>query len=172
MKTATQFTIRDATEADWPAATELTRRAYSEFAFIMEPSAWEGLSGAIDSALSSDGPVERIVADAAGRIVGSVLLFPPAAQAYGELTGSSKVPELRLLAVAQDARGKGVGRALVKECVRRARLTGATELGLHTSRSMRAAMRLYLSMGFERVPERDFLPAGGEVVEGYSMALS
>jgi GNAT superfamily N-acetyltransferase len=172
MKTAAQFTIRDATEADWPAATELTRRAYSEFAFIMAPGAWEGLSGAIDSALSSDGPVERIVAVVGGKIVGSVLLFPPAVHAYGELTGSSKVPELRLLAVSQDARGKGVGSALVRECVRRARLMGATELGLHTSRSMRAAMRLYLSMGFQRAPERDFLPAGGEVVEGYRMVLS
>ena len=82
------------------------------------------------------------------------------------------MPELRLLAVSQDARGKGVGSALVKECVRRARLMGATELGLHTSRSMRAAMRLYLSMGFERAPERDFLPPGGEVVEGYRKLLS
>ena len=77
MTTATEFTIRDATEADWPAAAELTRRAYSEYAFVMEPVAWEALSSAIDSALASDGPVQRIVADSGGKIVGSVLLFPP-----------------------------------------------------------------------------------------------
>lgn len=172
MTTAPEFTIRDATEADWPAASELTRRAYSEFAFVMQPAAWEGLSNAIESALAAGGSVQRIVADAAGKIVGSVMLFPPAVQAYGDLTGTSNVPELRLLAVSLDARGKGVGRALVDECVRRARLMGATELGLHTSRSMRAAMRLYLSMGFERAPERDFFPEGSEVVEGYRMVLS
>jgi len=174
MTTAPEFIIRDATEADWPAVSELTRRAYEEFAFVMKPAAWEGLSAALDNALAShsDGLVEPIVADAGGRIVGSVMLFPPAVQAYGDLTGTSGVPELRLLAVSQDARRQGVGSALVKECARRARLMGATELGLHTSHSMRAAMRLYLNMGFERAPERDFQPPGGELVEGYRLVLS
>ena len=57
------------------------------------------------------------------------------------------------------------------ECVRRARSAGAHELGLHTSRSMRSAIRLYTRLGFTRAPERDFQPPGAELVEGYRLAL-
>jgi ribosomal protein S18 acetylase RimI-like enzyme len=57
------------------------------------------------------------------------------------------------------------------ECVRRARAAGATELGLHTSRSMRVAMRMYERMGFVRAPEYDFQPPGAELVEAYRLTL-
>jgi N-acetylglutamate synthase and related acetyltransferases len=165
------FTIRDATDADLPAIRALTRRSYEEFAFVMEPSAWEGLANSIEAALSSTDRRDRIVAESRGQLIGSVLLYPPAAQSYGELTGSSAIPELRLLAVAQAARRKGVAKALVEECIRRAKKMGAKELGLHTSRSMRAARHLYEKMGFIRAPERDFQPPGAEVVEGYRLVL-
>lgn len=165
------LTIRDATDDEWPAVCELTRRSYAEYASIMDPESWAGLSGAIDVALASAEPKERIVAYAGDALVGSVLLFPPSARAYADLGNSASSPELRLLAVAAEARGMGVGRALVDECIRRARRMGASELGLHTSQSMRVAMRMYTAMGFERVPERDFQPPGTELVEGYRLVL-
>jgi ribosomal protein S18 acetylase RimI-like enzyme len=59
----------------------------------------------------------------------------------------------------------------MEECVRRARRAGADALGLHTSRSMRAAIRLYERMGFVRAPERDFRPEGAELVEAYRLPL-
>jgi ribosomal protein S18 acetylase RimI-like enzyme len=60
----------------------------------------------------------------------------------------------------------------VEECARRARRMGATELGLHTSRSMAAAMRMYRRMGFVRAPDHDFQPPGAELVEGYRLPLT
>jgi ribosomal protein S18 acetylase RimI-like enzyme len=99
------------------------------------------------------------------------MLFPPAADAYGGLADEVPWPELRLLAVAPEARGLGVGQLLVDECVIRARRAGAAALGLHTSRSMRAAKRMYERMGFVRVPEHDFQPPGAELVEGYALRL-
>ncbi|HEY6829431.1 MAG TPA: GNAT family N-acetyltransferase, partial [Gemmatimonadaceae bacterium] len=77
-----------------------------------------------------------------------------------------------LVAVAPEARGRGIARALVEECIRRARVQGAKEVGLHTSRSMRAAMAMYADLGFVRAPERDFQPPGAELVEGYRLRLS
>jgi ribosomal protein S18 acetylase RimI-like enzyme len=60
---------------------------------------------------------------------------------------------------------------LVDECVRRAKASGAAELGLHTSKSMRAAIRMYERMGFVRAPEHDFHPEGAELVQGYRLRV-
>lgn len=163
--------IRDARADELPAIAELTRLAYREYATIMTPPAWAGLSSAIENALASDQSVQRIVAEENGRIVGSAMLYPPAANAYGDDVHSVSWPELRLVSVATEARRRGIARSLVNECVRRARAAGATEIGLHTSHSMQAAMRMYRSMGFERAPEHDFQPPGAELVEAYRLKL-
>ena len=165
------FTIRDARSEERDTIATLTHTAYAEYAKIMDPTAWEGLDSAVDAALASTDAIDRIVAVHDGTVIGSVLLYPPAAQAYSFTSERAAGPELRLLAVAPEWRGKGVGEALVHECVRRARASGATELGLHTSHSMRTAMRLYERLGFVRAPERDFRPPGTEVVEGYRLPL-
>ncbi len=148
----------------------MTRLAYDEFAASMEPKAWRALESAMNAVLDDPGAAECIVAEDDGRIVGSVFLYPAGAAAYrgGNVQPS---PEFRLLAVAPNARGRGVGRALVEECVRRSRATGATELGLHTSKSLTAAIALYEAMGFTRVPDRDFRPDGAELVQGYRLSL-
>jgi len=164
--------IRDARPEDLGAIRALTLEAYSQYATIMAPTAWAGLDRAVRAALDVRDPgVQRIVAEREGRLVGSVMLYPAAADAYGGLTAGASAPELRILAVAPDARGSGVGRALVEACIRRARESGATELGLHTSESMRIAADLYRRMGFVRAPEADFRPEGAELVEAYRLAL-
>lgn len=165
-----ELRIRDARPEDRDAIRALTLQAYEQYASLMEPEAWAGLSGAIRTGLEAEG-AERIVAERAGRLLGCVALFPPAADAYPGETGPASWPELRLLAVASEARGAGVGQALVEECARRARRMGASELGLHTSRSMAAAMRMYRRMGFVRAPGHDFRPPGGELVEAYRLPL-
>lgn len=163
--------IRDATDAERAAIRDLTLRAYAEYAEIMEPASWAGLSQALEEALASDAPVERIVATDGGQIIGSAMLYAAETDAYGELATRTTAPEIRLVAVAPEARGRGVAKALVDECIRRARAHGATEVGLHTSRSMRAAMAMYANLGFVRAPERDFQPPGAELVEGYRLRL-
>jgi GNAT superfamily N-acetyltransferase len=163
--------VRDAREDERDAIRALTLRAYAEYATVMAPEAWAGLERAVLTALASEERVERIVAERGGALVGSVLLYPPAADAYGGAVRRASWPELRLLAVAPEARGHGVGRALVDECVRRARRAGAAELGLHTSASMRVAMRMYERMGFVRAPEHDFRPDGAELVTAYRLPL-
>ena len=80
-------------------------------------------------------------------------------------------PVVRLLAVGPAARGLGVGRLLLDECLRRARADGSDAIGLHTSESMSGAMRLYDRMGFLRVPVYDFQPDGAELVKAYCLLL-
>jgi len=166
------ITIRDAVDDERAIIRELTLRAYAEYAKIMEPASWNGLSQALRDALASDAPADRIVADDDGQIVGSAMLYAPESDAYGAFVSASRAPEIRLVAVAPETRGRGIARALVEECIRRARVQGAKEVGLHTSRSMRAAMSMYADLGFVRAPERDFQPPGAELVEGYRLRLS
>jgi predicted N-acetyltransferase YhbS len=163
--------IRDAHEDERAAIEALTWSAYKEYTTAMTPTAWRGLEAALINALATDVPVDRIVAIVDGKLVGSVMLYPPAVDSYGNQAAQASVPELRLLAVALEARHQGVGRALVEACIERARQQGATELGLHTSISMQAAMWLYEEIGFVRFPDDDFQPEGAELVMAYRLNL-
>ena len=163
--------VRDARPSEREQIARLTLAAYHEYGSVMAPSAWAALEQAVHASLADDTGVTRIVAELDGMIVGSAALYAPDFAAYGTLASPTSWPEVRLVAVAPTARGKGIARALVEECIRRARLAGASVLGLHTSRSMRAAVRLYARMGFVRDPEHDFHPPGAELVEGYLLHL-
>ena len=80
-------------------------------------------------------------------------------------------PEVRLLAVAPEARGQGIGTALMKECIRRVRRLGISCLNLHTTDMMKVAMRMYEKMGFVRAPELDFHPAPSVTVKAFRLEI-
>jgi GNAT superfamily N-acetyltransferase len=163
------LSIRDARADELDAIRDLTLAAYKEYA--VQPF-WAGYRRALVATLDAEeGSVERIVAERAGTLVGSVWLYPPQAKAYVHGPVSASWPEVRLMAVAPSARGQGIGTALLQECVRRARRSGATTLGLHTHDAMQAAVRLYERAGFVRAPELDFQPPAGVLVKGYRLRL-
>jgi GNAT superfamily N-acetyltransferase len=162
--------IRDARPSDGKAIEAVTLAAYQQYAALM-PELWEGYRQNILATLAAAQPDTQIVAEEDGRIVGSVLLYP-AGTVFARPGGGSATlvsPEVRLLAVDPEARGKGVGAALMQACVARARESGTSNLTLHTTEIMQAAMRLYERMGFVRAPELDFEPAPGVVVKGYRL---
>jgi ribosomal protein S18 acetylase RimI-like enzyme len=64
--------------------------------------------------------------------------------------------ELHLLCVKPDARGGGIGEALVRAALDRAKAEGARGVVLWTQPTMAAAQRLYRRCGFERDPAADF----------------
>ncbi|MDQ2668326.1 MAG: GNAT family N-acetyltransferase [Gemmatimonadota bacterium] len=171
MDAAPPIIVRAARGEDRAVIRDLTLAAYGQYATVMEPSAWSGLRQAIEAALAVDHGAQQLVAERSGEIVGSVLLFPPSADAYGDLGPRVRWPEIRALAVAPSARGLGVARLLVNECIRRAREAGADAIGLHTSPSMRDAIRLYEKFGFARDPALDIDVEGSEPIQAYRRAL-
>lgn len=174
MVNETGFRIRTATEADRDAIQDISIAAYSQYAQVMPQYAWDSYKENILEATANVGrPAEQIVAEMDGDIVGSVLIFP-AGSVMGEADNEvfrRNWPEIRLLAVAPSARGKGIGAALTQECIRRARESGVSTITLHTLDMMPDAMRMYEKLGFVRMPELDFYPEPEVVVKGYRYDL-
>ena len=164
--------VREARPGDEAAIQAVTLAAYEQYAAHMGRH-WDAYRRNILDTLAAGGPAQRLVAERAGTIVGSVILYPPGAAGFTSERRpiAAEWPEVRLLAVDPSTRGSGIGLRLMHACVERARAAGAAALALHTTDMMAAAVRLYARMGFERAPEIDFQPAPGIIVKGFLLAL-
>ncbi|MFI9340607.1 GNAT family N-acetyltransferase [Streptomyces sp. NPDC052773] len=101
------------------------------------------------------GPADHLVAELDGRVVGYIRLGFPT-----PLPSNAHVRQIRGLAVAEEARGKGVGRALLRAAVEDARARGFRRITLRVLGHNAPARALYASEGFvvEGVqPEEFFL---------------
>jgi len=166
--------IRSARPADRPAVEAVTLAAYEQYAALVPPQLWREYRRNIVDTLADATPDITIVAEAEGTLMGSVLLYPAGAEMVepGQGTPSRLAyPEVRLLAVAPWARGRGVGRGLMDECIRRTRASGTTVLTLHTNDLMSVAMQLYERMGFVRATDLDLEVAPGVLAKGYRLDL-
>jgi ribosomal-protein-alanine N-acetyltransferase len=130
MLATSELSIRPIEASDSAFVSELGRAAFSEYS----PNAAREVA-------SMAGRGRTFVAALGAKAVGFVVL---------ELQGDG-VAHVSALAVAEAARGRGVGRSLLGRAEDAAREAGATELALVTADGNLAALELFLRSGFRRV---------------------
>ena len=133
--------------------------------------------------LPADGSYRPVLRNAAGRAaeaellvaldedepVGTVTVVRPGGS-YSEIAREGEL-EFRMLAVSPQAAGRGIGRALVRAVFERARAERCGRVVLCVQDKAAVPRRLYESMGFRRLPERDWSPTAGIDLLGYYLDL-
>ncbi|MCX4764883.1 GNAT family N-acetyltransferase [Streptomyces sp. NBC_01275] len=148
--------IRRAAPDEYPALGEITAQAYLEDGLLDFGESDEYL-GELRNVARRAAAAEVLVAVAGDALLGGVA-FVSSGGPMADIARSGEA-EIRMLAVAREARGRGAGEALVRACLDRARATaGCTAVVLSTQRTMRTAHRIYERLGFVRTPERDWNP--------------
>lgn len=162
----TQATIRPARTDDLAAIGRLTVTAYLD-----EQLAPQEYAATLADVAHRARHTEILVAvDEQDAPLGAVALVLGGGP-YAELAVAEDEAEFRMLAVSAHARGKGVGTALIQECLTRARAAGKRRMVISTGARMGAAHRRYEALGFHRAPELDWSPLPGERLLGYVLNL-
>jgi len=125
--------------ADQEAFAELNRAWLTEYGLLEAPDERQ-LVNPVQEIIGPGGQI--FLARRNGEVVGTCAVLPHEAD----------VLELVKLAVAPGAQGLGLGRRLVEACLAFARDRGARRVVLLSNSRLGAALRLYESLGFQRLP--------------------
>ncbi|WP_280340393.1 GNAT family N-acetyltransferase [Nocardia neocaledoniensis] len=159
--------LRTATPDDYTAVDELTVQVYVGDGYI-DPD--DGYVRELGDVAHRAAAAEVLVAVHEDRIVGSLTVAAPGTP-YAEIARPGEL-EFRMLAVSKDARGLGVGTALVRAVIDEARAGGYDAVALTTMGTMVDAHRIYKRLGFVGVPERDWATDDGLPLYVMRLALS
>ena len=153
-------TVRVARPDDQDAAGALTAEAYQADRLLLPEDPYE--EELRDARRRASEAVLLVAAvptgDGREAVVGSLTLAPYGSS-YAEVAEPDEV-ELRMLAVAPEARRRGVAEHLMHAALREAVAGGARRVVLSTLDEMTTAQRLYGRLGFEAQPDRDWGHAG------------
>jgi putative acetyltransferase len=128
--------IRSGSDADAAAAAAVVRQVLAEHGLRFEPRDADVL--APEARFAAGGGAFFVAVDAADRVVGTAGLLRT-----GPASG-----EVRKMFLLPEARGRGVGRALLDAVLEAARDRGMEQLTLTTRRRFDRAIRLYERAGF------------------------
>ncbi|GJM29000.1 MAG: hypothetical protein DHS20C17_16350 [Cyclobacteriaceae bacterium] len=158
---AASFEIRNARPSEFVSTGQMMVRVYSGLPGFPgpheQPRYYQMLSQIGDQTKKPLTELIVAVSDS-GNVLGGVVYFGDM-QFYG--SGGTAIDEsnaagFRLLAVDPDSRGLGIGKALSKECIKRAKESGQKQVIIHSTKSMQIAWKMYEKLGFKRSQDLDF----------------
>ena len=160
------FEVRRAVPEDLEAVGRLTVQVYVGDGYIDPADDYVLL---LADAPTRAEQAELWVAVDGDHLLGTVT-FCPLGSSFREL-GRADEGEFRMLGVAPEARGRGVGRALVEVCLERSRELGYAGVRMCSMDRMTAAHRVYERLGFQRAPEDDWSPVPSVSLIAYAAEL-
>jgi GNAT superfamily N-acetyltransferase len=160
--------VRAARPEELPSIGALTVAAYQADGLLdANPEYVHELS---DAARRAEHAELLVAVDADGELLGSVTVVRPGS-AFAEISRDGEL-EFRMLSTTPAARGRGIGEALTRAVLDRARELGAPRVVLCSLDAMKTAHRLYLRLGFTRLPERDWQPVPGFWLRAFALTLA
>jgi GNAT superfamily N-acetyltransferase len=165
--------VREATLADAERAGQIVLEAYRSLPGYEPEPDYEVELADVASRLPPVAEVlvaEVLVAEEGRRLLGCATYVPGPSSPMAESLQPGEAG-LRMVGVDPAAHGRGVGRLLVEACIDRARRQGREAMFLHSTSYMHGAHRIYQRLGFERVPDRDWLPFPGLLLYAFRLPL-
>ena len=109
--------------------------------------------------------------DGAGAVLGGVTYVPDRSSPFAEFDDPDAAG-IRMLAVAPEAQGRGVGEALTRACIDRAVAAGRTQVLLHSTDWMTTAHRIYERLRFQRDQSLDWEVEDDFWLRGFRLRLA
>lgn len=159
------ITVRPADAAEAEPIGVLTEKVYRDGGYLDDDEDY------VTHLLDGVGRVRDalvLVAELDGDLVASVTLAEPGTP-WSEIAGPDEL-EVRMLAVAERARRRGIADRLMDAAEDRARALGLAGVVLSTEPAMLGAHALYERRGYVRQPERDWDVDGFPLI-AYRLAL-
>lgn len=171
----TEYKIRNASPSEFEAIGKLLISVYSQLdGFPKEneqPNYYKMLANIGD--FTNHPETELLVAvDKNNAILGAVVYFNDM-QYYGSggiATQEKNTSGFRLLGVDNNVRGKGIGKLLTQECIRKATQNSLKQVIIHSTLAMQTAWKMYENLGFKRSEDLDFMQ-GELAVFGFRLKI-
>jgi ribosomal protein S18 acetylase RimI-like enzyme len=157
--------IRSYCAEDANAINRIALAAWDQYRTVF--SDWPLTASVLASTASMAKELELLIAEDETAILGFVGYVAPGRPR--EKIFRREWATIRMLSVDPSARGRGIGRQLTEECIRRACRDGAPFIALHTSPIMEVALAMYIRIGF--IHERDIVDRHGVHYAMYSLRL-
>ncbi len=170
-----KFIIREPSTEEYGVIGALMVEVYSQLEGFPtpaeQPKYYEMLSNV--GSLTENPHIHLLAAYSPEQGLAGCVLYIGDMQYYGSGGTATQIKDssgFRLLAVAPDFRGQGIGGLLTRYCIERARKEKRQQLIIHSTKAMLVAWRMYERMGFERSEDLDFRQGTLEVY-GFRLPL-
>ncbi len=170
-----EYIIRNAKAGEFDETGKLMVKVYAGlkgFPKETEQPAYYKILANIGEFISKPGTEILIATTFDKLITGAVVYFSDMKQygSGGAATKEENASGFRFLAVDPSYRGQGIGKLLIDECIRRARMKNHGQLIIHSTKYMQTAWKMYENTGFVRSEDLDFVQ--GELpVFGFRLML-